>query len=83
MNYVRMYICMYALDLGLHLLHYSGLGESGLFRSNTHVRLMLYSVNIYLKTARVSVALLRRFVLNLMHTHSSFVGFIAKSHQAR
>jgi hypothetical protein len=48
-----------------------------------HVPLKLSSLNICLIIARISVALYRRFAQNLIHTHSSSVGYIGKSHQTR
>jgi hypothetical protein len=52
----------HALALLLTCLAFQGLGEFELFHSNTHVWLMLSSLNACLITSRVSITLFMRFV---------------------
>jgi hypothetical protein len=51
--------------------------------SNTHVLLMLSSLNTCLIISRVSVSIFLTFAQNLIHIRCSFVRSIKKSHQAR
>jgi hypothetical protein len=70
----------HALDFALHLLRLFRSAMNRACHSNTHVQLMLFSLNACLIIARVSVALFSEIYAQ-SDKHS--VGFIAKSHQVR
>jgi hypothetical protein len=59
------------IDFAFTWLAFIGLGEFGIFHSNTPVRLMLSYLNTCIVIPRVSVSLYPRFAQNLMHNSPS------------